>query len=261
MPSSRSTSACDEVADHVVGGVRSALVGDELRPCSRRSRWRPRCPGRWGTGCRPRARASRRSSGGSAGGRPSGTPTISQITSTGNGPAKSSTASKELGAVEVVEEPVDHPLHDRLPLGDAARREGAVHQLAQPVVHRRVQHDDRRLVDQRPAEVLAAELVERHAAGRRVGGDVAVDLDAVLVAGHGVEAELLVEVHRRLVAQPAVDVPRVLEELGAVGVEPHQASRNRSSRMAVSRRRSTLPESSHGSSVWSAKTAMWRGTL
>ena len=40
-----------------------------------------------------------------------------------------------------------------------------------------------------------------------------------------------------------------------------QPSRNRSSRMAVSRRRSTLPESSQGSSVWSANTAMWRGTL
>ena len=48
---------------------------------------------------------------------------------------------------------------------------------------------------------------------------------------------------------------------GGSGVPSDAAGANRSSRIFASRRRSTLPESSHGSSVWSANTATWRGTL
>ena len=47
---------------------------------------------------------------------------------------------------------------------------------------------------------------------------------------------------------------------GGSGLPSDAAGGNRSSRIFASRRRSTLPESSQGSSDWSAKTATWRGT-
>ena len=99
----------EEVADHVVAEV-LALVGGERVHVARRSLMAHSMPWSVGNGL-PTSRSSMASVQWRICWRsPSGTPTISQITSTGNGPAKSTTASNELDAVELVEEPVDHPL-------------------------------------------------------------------------------------------------------------------------------------------------------
>ena len=66
------------------------------------------------------------------------------------------------------------------------------------------------------------ELVEGEAVGGGVGGDVAVHLDAVVVARHRPEPDPLVVVHGRLVAEPPVHVVGVLEELLAERIELHR---------------------------------------
>ena len=171
-----------EVLEHAQGRLRR-----------RRRQRRARLP-RGARRCRPRRAASARSA--------AGTPSSSLITSIGSLPAKSrdEIAAPASGAgVEVLARDRADP---RLELGDAARREAARDQRAHARVARRIHREERH---RGVGAARGRRPVERDAVAVREGLDVLERGQHVGVPRQRPEAERLVAVDRRLVAQRAID--------------------------------------------------------
>jgi hypothetical protein len=130
-----------------------------------------------------------------------------------------------VAAVERLDVRLDHLAHDRLERLHGPGGEDPAHQGRQPVVRRRVHHDDAPehgdLIGRRRQRVQ----VDAMAAGERL--PVLVGLDDVVVARQRPEAVTLAVVHGRLVAQAPVHVVGVVEEDVGEGIEldPRPAGR------------------------------------
>ena len=108
---------------------------------------------------------------------------------------------------------------ERLEALHPARREGAAHELPEPIVARRVEGDHHR----RGLEHLRVQPLEDDAFRRAVGRPVDERWQHVAEARQGPELELLVAMERLVVAEPAVDRVRIFLELVREGVQLHAA--------------------------------------
>ena len=142
-PSSVSTSASSRPLIRPSFGVRRSSR-EQLEPVAHQlaSSLRWRAPG--SSASRHRARATRRSSAAARRRSAAGTPSMVKMTSIGSSAESSLTKSPPPLRGQRIEQPRRRGADEGFQRGDAPRRERAAHQLAQPIVARRIHEDHHR---------------------------------------------------------------------------------------------------------------------